>query len=79
MRFIWSVLELSILHYYSNNNNNYNSNSNDNMDNIKSKDNITTNNGISSNDDNSPRASKQQKRNIIWLNPLFTKYVAKKS
>ena len=59
--------------------NNYNYNSNDNKG-IKNEDNTTTtaNNNIDSNDNNNLRTSKQQKRNIIWFNPLFSKNVATK-
>ena len=48
------------------------------MNNIKNKDNTTTNNNINSNDNNNPRSSKHGKRNIIWFNPPFSKNVAAK-
>ena len=57
----------------------YNRNNNKNKVNttITNNDN-NNNNNINSNDDNNPWTSKQRKRNIIWLNPRFSKNVATK-
>ena len=50
------------------------------MKNTKNKYTATTtnNNNINNNDNNNPRTSKQQKINIIWSNPPFSKNIATK-